>query len=127
MGAAGDDSDLSTVRAHCSAMPGDAARVHLQPDHASRGTIRLDLLERLAADEVAFLELDGPAEACLVGVYRLVHVVAPEAKRGLETGRIARAEAGGQHTRGAAIREYRVPDFTDPIRADEQLEPILAG
>src|SRR4051812_21825396 len=56
----------------------DAAAHHLEADHLAGGAFLLDALQRGAADEVALVELDHPAEAGLDGVGGLVDVVAIE-------------------------------------------------
>src|SRR6185503_17195142 len=81
-------------------------------------------LERRAADEVArCAPVDGPAEAGLERRDRLVHVLAVEVHAGLETQRIAGAEAAGLHAR----LDERRPQRLDMRRRQRDLEAVLAG
>ena len=110
------------------AVPRDVARLGLEPDQRpARARPALTFGQRFAADEVALVELHGPAQAGLVRVDRLVHVVAVQAQRGLEARRVARAQAGRQH---AAARRpcSRIASQTSPTRSDvdEELEAVLA-
>src|SRR5436309_15555039 len=107
-------------------MSRDAPRLQLQADQAPCRSLRLDLLQRLASGELALVELHGPAQARFVRVDGLVHVVAPEAQRGLQARRIARTEACRQHAGRPPVLEDRIPDLTHSFAVDEQLEAILA-
>src|SRR5256886_15310436 len=127
MCAARDKADSRPVPVDGAAMPRDVARRHAQADQSSARTALLDFRQRIAPDEVAFVELHSPTETGLVRVDGLVHVVAPQSQRGLEPGGIARAQPGGQHALAASVLEERIPHVTDILRRDEQLEAVLAG
>src|SRR5690348_980439 len=109
------------------AVAGDVAGLHLETDQPAAWALGLDFQERLATDELALLELDGPAETRFVGVDGLVHVVAPEAKRGLKPRRVARAQARGQDTLAGAALEDGVPNLADELALDHDLEAVLPG
>ena len=108
-------------------MARDAAWLRLEPDQGPAGSLRLDLLQRVAADEVAFGQLHGPAEPGFVRVHCLVHIVAVEAEGSLESRRIAGAQARGQDPGGLPGLEDGVPDMAEPVAGDEELEAVLAG
>src|SRR5579864_5101095 len=126
MRAARDNTHSPAACLHRGAMAEDAGGLALQPDQGPARAAGLDRGQSLAADKVALAELDRPAEARLVWVDRLVHVVAVEAKRGLQPRRVAGPEAGGQHARRLAGFQDRVPDLSDQWRCDEELETVFA-
>ena len=89
--AAGDDSGTPARNADGGAVTRNVSGRGLQPDEAAPGPFVLYLRECIPADEVALAKLDSPAEARLIWVDRLVHVISIKAQRGFEAGRIARA------------------------------------
>src|SRR5438270_8990422 len=105
----------------------DVAGFGLESDQPPSRTLGLDLLQDLAPDELAFVELHGPAEPRLVWIDGLVHIVAPQSQRSLEARRIASAQASWKHASLLAAREDGVPNLADAVAVDEQLEAVLAG
>src|SRR5207248_1974141 len=78
--------------------------------------------ERVRADEASRLvELDDPAQPRLERGVLLVHVVAVEAVRHLQSKRVARPQAAGDH----ALVEQRVPELARSLGWHEYLEPVL--
>ena len=71
-------------------------------------------------------QADDPPEACLEQRRRLVHVLAVQPHRRLETQGIAGAEADRAQPGGRAGIEQRRPDRLGGLRSDEQLEAVLA-
>src|SRR5690348_8972585 len=112
MSATGHSRDPRAIPQHRRAVPRDAAWLEAQADHPAAWSRLFDLRQGLAADEIALVQLDCPAQPRLVGIDRLVHVVAPEAKRRLEASGVTCPEAGGEHALRPAVLEDRVPDVT---------------
>src|SRR5712692_3601474 len=123
--AAGHAADQAILAADCGTMTRDIARRGRQPDEGAPWPVALDPSQRVAADELAFVEAHCPAEARLVWIDAVVHVVAIEAQRSLESGGVARSEPGGEHPMAGSVFQDRVPDVADPIGRDEDLEAIL--
>ena len=107
-------------------MSADVAWLHLQADELAPGSVSLHFLEHVAADEVALAELDRPTKPRLVWVDRFVHIVSPQTKCRLESGRVASTEACRKYARLLAAREDGVPHVAHPVAVDEQLESFLA-
>src|SRR5258708_2395234 len=126
MGSAGDYPERFAARRYCGAVACDVAGLKPQPDQRPTRSFGLDLLQRVAADEVALAQLHGPSQSRLVGVDGLVHVVAPQAQRGFESGRVACAESSREDAGRPAVLEDRVPCRAHLVAADEQLEAVLA-
>src|SRR5712691_13305467 len=103
IGAAGDDPDPLVTAGNAGPVARDVARLHLQADELTARAPGLHLLERGPADEIALGKLDRPAQAGLVRVDGLVHVVAPEPQSRLEASGVARAESRRQHAGGLAV------------------------
>ena len=107
----------------------DAAADHLEADELARQAVRLlHALERRAADEVALVELDDPAEAGLERVRRLVDVVAVE-RAAAPRGAACRARRGR-----SASTPSRLPSSSSACQTRsaslgraEDLEAVLAG
>src|SRR5439155_27286344 len=102
-----------------SSVTGDVAGFGLESDQSPPWTLRLDLLEGFPAHEVPLVELYRPAEPRLIGVDRLVHIVAPQSQRRLESRRLARAEARWKHARLPAALGNGIACLTDTVPADE--------
>src|SRR5713226_3299494 len=126
MGPARDKADRPAGRPDLRSVTRDVARVGLEADQGPARALRFDVLQRLPADELTLGQLHRPAKTCLVWVRLLIHVVAVKAQRRLEPGRVACAQAGRQHALTLPTSENRVPRFADAVRADEQLEAVLA-
>ena len=129
MGAAGHHA-----RPPCRRRAPDSRRARCRARAASKPTScrgsprRFCSRERLAADEVALVELHDPAEAGLERRGRLVELVPVERQRRLEAQRVARAEADRRDRPiGAPRLEQRVPERAACRRADVELEAVLAG
>ena len=108
-------------------MAGDPAALHDQPDETPGRSIRRDLLERRATDEVVrFGELDDASEPGFVGVRLEVQLVAVERHPGLQPEGVASAESDRTATGGADRLEQCVPQLGRGGRLHEDLEPVLA-
>src|SRR5258705_3586798 len=81
------------VVVHRVAVPREAALAHRETDEAARETALLLRDERIAADEVALVQLHEPGESRLEGRRGVVDVVAVERHPHLEAQGVARAEA----------------------------------
>src|SRR5437762_738671 len=127
MSAACNHAHTASLGDDGSSMTGDVARFGLESDQSPPWTLRLDLLKGFPANEVALVELHRPTEPRLIGVDRLVHIVAPQSQRRLESRRIASAETRWKHARFLAALENGIPGVTDTVTADEQLEAVLPG
>src|ERR1700730_644369 len=90
-GAARDFADDSVVDEDGLAMASDCSAGEAQADEPSRWVLGVDGFERGRPDEVALVELHRPAQAAAVRIRPFVHVLAVEAKSGLEPERIARS------------------------------------
>src|SRR2546428_13188064 len=108
--AAGDDG---------GAMPRDAAWLGPEPDQRAARAVLADFGQRVAADEVTLVKLHRPAQAGLIRVDRLVHVVPVKAKGGFEAGGVTGAQNLPPHPPGAARPEDRSPPG-DPPRPSPQ-------
>src|SRR5229473_7408765 len=126
MRAAGDGSDAGSVVHHRRAVSWDVSRGHAQTEEPPARPALLYFHQRIAPDEVAFVQLDRPPEARLVCVDGLVHVVAPKAQRSLEPCSIACAKARRQYPMWPAFLEDGVPDTSYFVGVDEELEAVLA-
>src|SRR5690349_10260903 len=126
MRAARDHADAAAIRRDRGAMPGDVAGLHLETEKPALRSLGLYLLQGLATEELTFVELDSPAQTGLVGVDGLVHVVAPEAERGLEPGRVTGTQSRRQDTLARAALEDRVPDLADTLALHHDLEAVPA-
>src|SRR5262245_59757991 len=82
---------------HRIALARDGPVDHLKANQLPRGTAFLLLEQSAAADEVALLPADRPAEAGLDHGRRLVDVVAVETHGRFEAQRVACAKAAGNH------------------------------
>jgi hypothetical protein len=107
-------------------VPGDAAAGHLEADHLARGARGLAREQRLAADEVALLELDRPAEPGLERVGGLVDLVAVEREARLEPERVAGAEPDGLDAGRLAEAQELAPDGGRVVPGAEELEAVFA-
>src|SRR5881396_4424044 len=121
-----DDAHGLALGGHGRTVSSDVAWLHLQADELAPGSVSLHFLEHVAADEVALAELDRPTKPRLVWVDRFVHIVSPQTKCRLESGRVASTEACRKYTRLLAAREDGVPHVAHPVAVDEQLESVLA-
>src|ERR1043165_1734739 len=124
VGAAGDDADLAAAVDDRLAVPGDAAVDHLESDELPPRPLGVLALQDVAAVEVAFFDLDDPAEVGLERRRGLVDVVAVEGHFRLEAQRVARAEAARLDVAG--LDELA----EDPLRLrrrEVELEAVLAG
>src|SRR5581483_11722267 len=92
MGAAGDGPDLAPLTRNGCAVAGDARRLEAQTDETAPRPLLLHLDQRRPAAELAFVQLHDPAEAGLVWVHRLVHVVPVQAQGGFEPCGVSSAE-----------------------------------
>jgi len=90
-GAARDFADDSVVDEDGLAVASDRPAREAKADEPSRRVLGVDRSERSRADEVALVELHCPAQAAAVRIRPFVHVLAVEAKSGLEPERIARS------------------------------------
>src|SRR5207237_5175496 len=115
MRAAGDDADTLAACHHRGPVAGDVAGLGLEPDQSPARALGLDLLERVAADETALAKLDRPTQAGLVGVHRLIHVIAPPAHGSLDAGRVCRPRPRPQEPRLSAARGDRAPALPDAV------------
>ena len=82
-------------KSHIVAMAGDSRVDHLEPDELPLDPEALLVLEDVAADEIAFVELDDPAEPGLQRGCRGVDFIAVETHPGLEAQCVPGAETGG--------------------------------
>src|SRR6266850_2113785 len=124
--ARGDDPGRPAVFQHGVAVTRDGLVDHLDADQPPPHALGADLLERLAADEVALGGLDDPAEPRFERVGGVVEVVAVERVLHLEPQRVARAEPDRRDAVGAARLDERLPEMPRPIRGHVQLEAVLA-
>ena len=93
-----------------------------------RVTPALLLLEqRVAADEIALVELDDPAEVGFERRNRGVDLVAVERHFGFQAQRVARAQAAGLDAEFRAGVHHLVPDALGLAGRDVDLEAVLAG
>src|SRR3982074_2167339 len=97
VGAAGHCAHRLVMTPHSGPVAGDVTRRGLETDEGSLRSLLLDLGERVAADELAFLGPNGPAEARLVRIHAQVHVVAVETERRLETRGVACPKSGREN------------------------------
>src|SRR5262249_44872486 len=93
------------------AVPRDPAIAHLEADEPARDSLGLLLLERAAAEEIALLHLDDPAQVRLPRRDRVVDVVAVERHLRLEAQRVSRSEAAGLDSLGLARLQQRAKDL----------------
>ncbi len=124
---AGNLADILAIRrSDPIPTPRDPTTNHLQPDQFAPRPFCFDALQRLAADERPFVELDDPAKACFVRVYRLRNFVAIERELGLEAQAIARAEADRLEAVVVPLFKQAIPYGCGVLVRKEELEAILA-
>src|ERR1700674_2046420 len=109
MGATRDHPRAMAIAADSSAEPGDAAGLGLQSDQCPAWALLVHFGERLSTHEVALFQLHSPAEAGLVRIPRLIHVMAVEAKRCLQACCVSGSKTGRQDAGEEARRQERVP------------------
>ena len=112
---------------HFVAVAADAAAAHFESDQLARDALLLLLRKRVAADEIAFVELDDPAE---VGFERRdggVDLVPVERHLGFQAQRVARAQAAGLDAEFRAGLENLVPEARRLRGRDVDFESVFAG
>src|ERR1700730_11888635 len=125
VGAAGDLAGGLAPNQNRLTVAGDRPALELDPDESPRGMLGIQPGQGGAADEVALLELDRPAERAAVWVGVVVHVLTVEAQPRLEAQRVASAEAAGGQAVGGSCLEERVPEARGIGRVDVELEAVL--
>src|SRR3990172_576236 len=125
--AAGDVADRFPVLEHGVAVARDAWLGEREADELLREARLLLLLQRLAPDEVALVQLHHPGQARLERRGGVVHVRPVEPVRHLEPKRIACAEAAGTYALGLACSHEHRPQLRTLLRGTEELEAVLAG
>jgi hypothetical protein len=130
-GAGGDDADLFAFEVEDGiTVAGDAAVDHFETYEFAGWTAGgLDFEEGLAADEVAFVELEEAVEVGFKDVDGVGYFVAVEAHSGFKTEGIARAEATGTDAELLTGNEEFVPDFCGCgfVCGEIELETVFAG
>ena len=127
MGAAGDHADLGAAVMHRVAVAGDGAVEHFEADNLPGDALGLLAHQHVAADELALVPADNPAQITLHDRAGLVHVVAVQAHGGFEAQRVARPQAGGHQPVGLPRFEQRVPQLRGELRRHKNLEAVFAG
>src|SRR5579885_1030339 len=125
--AAGDPSGGFAIEEHFVAIAADAAAAHLEADELAGNAGLLLLHEGVAADEIAFVELDDPIEAGFEGRDGSVDFVAVERHFGFEPECVARAEAARADAEFLAGAQDLVPNPLGFGGRDVELEAVLAG
>ena len=90
--AAGQCADLLAAGIDSVAAATHAAFYHLDADQFAFEALLFDFCQRVVSDKFALVEFDGPAQARLKGVGRLVQFVTVEAVGSFQAQGIARAQ-----------------------------------
>src|SRR5579883_40610 len=125
--AAGDPAGGLAIEEHFVAIAADAAAAHLEADELARNAGLLLLHEGVAAEEIAFVELDDPIEAGFERRDGRVDLVAVERHFGFEPEGVARAETARADAELLAGAQNLVPYAFGFGGRDIELEAVLAG
>jgi hypothetical protein len=106
-------ADLFSIEGARCTRRGDAAVYHFEANNLALGAAgSLHGQQGVAADELAFVELEPALEAGFEDVDLFGDFVAVEAHAGLQAQRVARAQAAGADAELAAGIQQRVPHLS---------------
>ena len=110
-----------------AAIAGNEALLHLEPGQDAAYSALLLASQRVAAQEIALIELADPSEVRFPDGSCVVQFVTVKAHTGLEPQGVAGAEATRDKSVSLAGLQQIVPHFFGVLRREVQFEAILAG
>ena len=115
------------VDVHFISVAADAASVHFESDQPARHALLFLLHQRVAAHEIALVELHDPGQIGFPRRDGRVDLMPVERHFRFKTQRVARAQARRFYAEFLARREDLIPDPRGFVGRDVDLEAVLAG